>query len=112
MPALPGGDVDGVNARFGPRAGRPGVADLAAEAAPALVVDVQAHVDLLAQPGRAVRGTGEAQPAGAGRQPDIDDDDHRQRHQQRHESPCRPGRQRDRQNQDQRRQAGAPGQDH
>src|SRR5262249_32023967 len=35
--ALPGGDLDGVTARLGARAGRPGVADLATEPAGAVV---------------------------------------------------------------------------
>jgi hypothetical protein len=51
---LAGGDVDGVNARLGARAGRPGVADLAAEAAAAVVVDHEAHIHPLCQAARGV----------------------------------------------------------
>src|ERR1700722_16508064 len=47
---LSGGDVDRVNAWFGTCAGRPGIADLAVEAAPAVVVDQQGRLELLAQP--------------------------------------------------------------
>jgi hypothetical protein len=55
MLELPGGDVERVDAWFGARAGWPGVTDLAAEAAWAVVVDLQIHIHRLAKPGRAVR---------------------------------------------------------
>ncbi|EUA05946.1 hypothetical protein I546_5994 [Mycobacterium kansasii 732] len=110
--ALTAADVDLVAARFAAGAGRPGVADLAAEPAAALVVDGQARVRGLAEPDRAVRGAGEAQPAGAGRQRDVDHHSENQHRQQDHESPCRPRGQRDRQDADQRQQSGASGQCH
>ena len=55
MLALPGGDVDGVGARLRARTRRPGVADPAAESAPAVVVDQQPRIHLLGEPGRGVR---------------------------------------------------------
>lgn len=109
---LTGGDVHRVQARPGPRAGRPGVADLAAEPARAVVVDQQRRVGVLAEPGRAVGGADVAQPRWAGRQRGVDGHRDRQGRQQCRENRCGPRRQGDGQDADQRDQPGASGQDH